>query len=193
VQRAPGARVGGDVVDVDVPGVSSVTARARRTDWGMVSAISGIAAFLGLVAISLLIIAVMPKAIDRICEALETRTLYVVMWGVVGLLAIVPVALVLLLTVVGILLIPLEILLVAAIWLVGYVAVSRTAGKKLLALFGSHGKPAALEVFLGLVILALASMVPFFGWLVGIAVLVLGLGSVITALLDRRVRAETQP
>jgi hypothetical protein len=99
---------------------------------------------------------------------------------------------------VGILLIPLEIMLVLLAMLFGWFAAALLLGNRIWAGFG-HGRQRQpnqlLALASGLVLLTLVGWVPFVGWLVRTVVWLTGFGAVLTTLADlwRERQRSAQP
>jgi hypothetical protein len=114
--------------------------------------------------------------------------------GILAAIAAVPIALVLLVSIVGIPLIALEIAaLLGGVWL-GSGAVALVVGRRLSELVVPSVTPSPLwALVLGLVVVSAAETVPFVGWAVTAIVWVVGLGASILACLRsafvERVRA----
>lgn len=189
IEKAEGAEVRGDLIEVNIPGLSSVLRSVSWPSWqelrwafGVISFI----AFLGFLALTLLIVALLPKPVGLISAAVENSTLMVTLWGLLGSVLIVPLAVFLFISVVGIVLIPLEIFLVLCAFLVGYIAVAQLIGKKITAALRRPNQPMLWETFWGLIILWGVSWVPVLGWLINSVASLLGFGGVIAALLSAR-------
>ena len=135
-----------------------------------------------------LIIAIMPKATVRIGSQV-TRTPFIS--GVVGIGTIMasPMIFVLLLiTLIGILLVPLALLV--ALWL-GMVAIYYMIGSKVRAAFRKNSYKPFLDVTIGVLIVALISLVPVFGWIAKFALAVAGLGALILTRFGTREGIKT--
>jgi hypothetical protein len=102
--------------------------------------------------------------------------------GAIGLVATIPVAVLLFVSIIGIPLIPIEIAaLFAAIW-IGQGAVALLLGRRLYELVHPRGTPSPLlAIALGLVLITAAEMLPVVGWAVTAVVVLAGLGSTILA------------
>lgn len=110
--------------------------------------------------------------------------------GVAAMVALLPLALILTLTVVGIPLIALEIAgFFGAIW-VGTAAVALLIGRRLCELIAPHGTPSPLTALVvGLVVVSAAEIAPLIGWVVTALVWVVGLGGALLS-LSRSARLE---
>lgn len=102
--------------------------------------------------------------------------------GVFALIAVIPVAIILLISVVGIPLIPVEIIAIFAAILIGQGALGVLVGRRLYELIRPHGTPSPLAaLILGLIVLCAAEIVPVIGSLVTALVILVGLGAAILA------------
>ena len=102
--------------------------------------------------------------------------------GTLALIAIFPVALVLLISIIGIPLLPLEFLAIGAGVLIGQAAVGLLVGRRLYELIRPHTTPSPLAALIvGLVVLTAAELVPVLGGLVLALVWLIGLGAAILA------------
>ena len=102
--------------------------------------------------------------------------------GTLALVAVMPVAILLLLSIVGIPLIVLEIAaLFAGVW-IGQAAVALLIGRRLYELARPHATPSPLTaLLLGLVLISAAEILPVVGWAVMALVWLVGLGAAILA------------
>ena len=110
--------------------------------------------------------------------------------GILGIILIAPLAVMLAISIVGIILIPIEILAVFLALLIGYIAVAIIIGKKLLRALNTDNPSIALSAILGVLILWLVGMIPIFGSMVKAIALIVGFGSVIIAVAQRNKKAE---
>ena len=189
IEKAEGAVVRGDLTEVSIPGMSSVLRSVSWPSWEELRWAFGIisfVAFVGFLVLALVIVAVFPKPVGLISAAVEDRPLRVALWGLLGVLLIVPLAIFLAVSVVGIVLIPLEMFIVVCAFLVGYIAVAQLIGKKIITALKRSDQPMLWEAFWGLIILWVIGWAPILGWLVKAVAALLGLGGVIAVLLSAR-------
>jgi hypothetical protein len=98
--------------------------------------------------------------------------------GILALVAVVPVAILLVLSIIGIPLIAIEFAALFAGWWIGQAAVSLLIGRRLFELVMPQTTPSALaSLVLGLVVVTAAELVPVVGWAVMATVFVVGLGA----------------
>jgi len=100
-------------------------------------------------------------------------------WGIVGLILIVPLAVLLAVSVVGIVLIPLEMTIVLCAVILGFAAVSQLVGERLFVTLKRHDRSIMRETVWGLIILWVIGWIPYVGWMLKVFAIVLGLGGVI--------------
>jgi len=105
--------------------------------------------------------------------------------GCVAAVATIPIGILLLLSILGIPLIPLEIAaLFAALW-IGNAAVGLLIGRRLYELLRPHATPSPLgALVLGLVVLTAAETLPLVGWAVSSLVALVGLGAALLAFVS---------
>jgi hypothetical protein len=122
----------------------------------------------------------MRVALDRVERhpALSAAT------GAVAAVAIVPIGLLLLVSVIGIPLIPLEIAaIIAGVW-IGTGAIALVVGRRLCELVLPATTPSPLmALVVGLVVVSAAEIVPFVGWAVTALVWLIGLGAAILSFI----------
>jgi hypothetical protein len=186
IEQAEGAAVHGDLVEVNIPGLASLVTSLSRNGWqglrwafGIISLI----AFIGFLALAMMIVAILPKPVALVSTAVEAHLLKSALWGLLVVVLVVPSAVFLAISVVGIVLIPVEIVLVVCAILVGYVAVARLVGRKISIAFRKPDQPMIWETFWGLIILWVIGWVPILGWGIKSVAALLGLGGVMAALL----------
>ena len=102
--------------------------------------------------------------------------------GAIALVAALPIAILLLLSILGIPLVPLEIAaLFAALW-IGHAAVALLIGRRFYELLRPHATPSPLGALVfGLVVVTAAQTLPVVGWAVTALVVLVGLGAAILA------------
>ncbi len=102
--------------------------------------------------------------------------------GAVAVVAAIPVAILLVISILGIPLVPLEIAgLFAALW-IGHAAVALLIGRRFYELLRPHTTPSPLgALVLGLVVTTAAQTLPVVGWAVTALVVLVGLGAAILA------------
>ncbi|MDB5069219.1 MAG: hypothetical protein JWM87_330 [Candidatus Eremiobacteraeota bacterium] len=104
--------------------------------------------------------------------------------GAVAAVAIIPIGLLLLVSVIGIPLIPLEIAaIIAGVW-IGTGAIALLVGRRLCELVMPSSTPSPLmALVVGLVVVSAAEIVPFVGWAVSALVWLIGLGAALLSFI----------
>jgi len=186
VQQAQGAVIHGDVVELNIPGVSSIIAfflEDTSSGWFWTFKIISL---LGFLALAVLLVALLPKPFDLITGNVQQNLGKVILWAVLGLVVLVPLAIFLAISVVGIPLIALEVFLAGIAFLVGYIAIAQLIGDKIAALMKRPALSVIWLTVMGLLALWLIGWVPILGSLVKAAVIVLGFGGVLATLFKSR-------
>jgi len=176
------ASVGGDLTEINSSNLYETLAAALSSEWegwSWIFAVISLSIFFVILVLALLIAALLPKPVRIVSEAIHENTFKVVLCGILGLVLIAPLALLLTISVVGIALIPLEVIIVVCSVLLGFIAVSRIIGGKALRLFKRPNPGIVRETFWGLLIIWLIGWIPYVGWMVKAIAIVLGLGSVL--------------
>ena len=150
---------------------------AEWEGWSWIFAVISLSIFLVILVLALLIVALLPKPVRTVAEAIGENTFKVALTGLLGLVLITPLALLLTVSVVGIALIPLEVIIVVCSMLLGFIAVCQFIGKKVLTLFHRPNPSMLRETFWGLIILWLIGWIPYIGWMVKAVAIVIGLGA----------------
>ena len=177
---------------MNIPGVSAIIPfflEDRSSSWFWTFKI---ATFLGFLALAVLLVAVLPKPFDLITNNVQQNLGKVILWAVLGLVVLVPLALFLVISVVGIPLIALEVFLAGIAFLVGYIAIAQLIGDKIAALMKRPALSVIWLTLMGLLALWLIGWVPFLGSLVKAAAIVLGFGGVLATLFTSRKRVPVE-
>ncbi len=176
-----GAQINGTLTEINSSNLSEAISDVLNDNWegwSWIFTIISILVFAGFLILALLIITLIPKPVHRISQAIQGHLIQVGLWGILVLILIVPLALLLTLSVVGIVLVPLEMTLVVCAALLGLVAVARLIGMMLLALFKKNTAKPLWETFWGLLLLWIVGWIPVLGWMIKILALVIGIGGV---------------
>jgi len=192
VDQALGSRIDGDVVELNIPGVSAIMPfffEDTSSSWFWTFKI---ASLLGFLALAVLLVALLPKPFNLISNNVQQNLGKIILWGILGLAVLIPLAIFLAISIIGIPLIALEIFLAGIAFLIGYVAVAQVVGDKVAALIKRPALSATWLTVIGLLSLWLIGWVPFLGSLVKAVVMVLGLGSVLATLFTSRKRVQIE-
>ena len=182
IVKGRGAEVHGNLTEINAEDMSAAIANALSEEWegwSWIFAIISISIFLGVLLLTILTVFLIPKPIRLISSAIKEKPFKVSVWGIAGLVLIVPLAVLLAISVVGIVLIPLEMTIVLCAVLIGFIAMSQLVGRKLFTVLKRHDQSMMRETIWGLIILWLIGWIPYVGWIVKMCAIVLGLGGVL--------------
>ena len=182
IVAARDAQVTGSLTEINSSNLFETLTAAMSTDWegwSWIFAVIQLALFLVILVVAILIVALLPKPVRTVAEAIGENTFKVILCGLLGLILIVPLALLLTISVVGIALIPLEVIIVVCSVLLGVIAVSQLIGGKVLRLFRRPNPGMVRETLCGLIVLLFVGWLPYIGVMVKAVAIVLGLGAVL--------------
>lgn len=184
IVMARDARVGGELTEINSNNLFETLTAAVSSEWegwSWIFAVISISIFLVILVLALLIAALLPKPVGIVSEAIRENTFKVILCGILGLVLIAPLALLLTISVVGIALIPLEVIVVVCSVLLGFIAVGQLIGSKVLRLLKRPEPGIVRETFWGLVILWMIGWIPYIGWMVKAIAIVIGLGATLVS------------
>jgi hypothetical protein len=184
IVMARDAEVRGNLTEINSSNLYETLTTALSSEWegwSWIFAVISLSIFLVIMVLALLIAALLPKPVRIVSEAIRENTFKVILCGILGLVLIAPLALLLTISVVGIALIPLEVIFVFCSILFGLTAVGQFIGAKLSRLVKRSESGIVRETFWGLVILWLVGWIPYIGWMVKAIALVIGLGATLVS------------
>ncbi len=184
IVMARDAEVRGDLTEINSNNLYEILTTALSSEWegwSWIFAVISLSIFLVILVLALLIAALLPKPVRIVSEAIRENTFKVILCGILGLVLIAPLALLLTISVVGIALIPLEVIFVVCSVLLGFIAVGQLIGAKLLRFLKRSEPGIVRETFWGLVILWLIGWIPYIGWMVKAIAIVIGLGATLVS------------
>jgi hypothetical protein len=182
IVRGRGAEVQGSLTEINPDDITDAVTNALSDEWegwSWIFAVVSISIFIGVLLITLIIVYFIPKPVSVIATAIRKVPLKATVWGIVGLILIVPLAVLLAVSVVGIVLIPLEMTIVLCAVILGFAAVSQLVGERLFIALKRHDRSIMRETVWGLIILWVIGWIPYVGWMLKVFAIVLGLGGVI--------------
>lgn len=156
------------------------------TPWTIVG---GFLINLGLfIVIGAIFLTLAPGTIRRLRRRADARPGMVILTGAIGLSILfgsIPIGV---LTIVGLPLVPILILLILAVWTLGYILGAYVLAMRVLRGLGSAESPTIamrlLALAVGVTLAALLNFIPFIGWMANFALVLLGTGAITTALFD---------
>ncbi len=130
-----------------------------------------------LFALTALTYSLFPRQVHHAGEAVIQKSGAVFGWGILAALLAVPLAFLLAITLIGAPLIIVEVLVLAAAATLGYTAITRLIGERIVNI-SSSGKANPLgAIALGVLIIGAIGMIPIIGWLFSLVVLTAALGA----------------
>lgn len=179
VNKAPRAIVKGDVVEVAVPGIAPmvevVTQGGIFKGWAVFSLVS----FLAFLVLVMVLVALFKAQIEKTSAAVGKYLVKSFLFGLLIILIFVPVIILLVISIAGIVLVPVWMVIAAAAGLFGYVASGHYIGEKVLKAFKLNVKTAMVKTLTGVILLALVGLVPVAGFVVKAVITTMGLGAVV--------------
>jgi hypothetical protein len=178
VMKEPGAISKGDIVEVSAGGIAPAV--SFFTKGGMLKglALFGLLNFIGFIVLAIILVALFTPQLGRTSGSVEGNTLRDCLIGLLIAVLFIPIAIILAVSIIGIILIPVWAVLVIAAGLFGYIAIGHLLGKKTLQACRITGKSMMVETLTGIVILSLVGLVPIGGFLVKMIAWLCGLGAV---------------
>jgi cytoskeletal protein CcmA (bactofilin family) len=138
---------------------------------------------IGFIGLAMLTIAFFTGRVGKISSYAEKNWFNALLWGILGLILILPVALLLVITLIGIPLILVEMLLISMATTLGYIAVAQLIGKNITKALKKPNQPMLVEAVWGIFILFLIDIIPIVGPIVKMLALTIGFGAAITTKL----------
>jgi len=179
----PSAEVGGQQTSVPVPGVSGFTGwLGPSLLWGQASSpllavAQVLARFAMYFALGLLLVALFPRRVDAVAASMVADPLKAILVGLLGTVAMPVLTVLLVVTLVGILLVPVQVLGILAAGLLGFTALSFHVGRSLPIRIQKG--TAVLQLAIGTAIVVLVTQIPILGGLAFVAGWLLVFGAVL--------------
>lgn len=191
IDQAEGSMIYGDIIDVGTFNFKNIF-EGKHFFGGHrgIPKFFTIIPLIGLFALVLLLSVLIPTELGTVASNIKNEPIIMFLWGMLGVILIVPLAVMLAISIIGIALIPLEVLAVFLASLIGYIAVAIMIGKKLLKALNKDNPSVALSAILGILILWLVGLIPIFGSIVKAIAWIIGFGAVIIAVARRNKKTE---
>lgn len=176
-----GADVRGTLTEINSSNISEAISSLLSDNWegwSWLFAIFSAVIFLATLVVAMIIVVLIPKPILTISEGISLHTYRATIAGFIGLIMITPVALLLTLSVVGIVLIPLQIFVVVCAAVFGFIAVAHILGERVLTLAKKPDPSIVRKTFWGMLVLWIIGWIPYVGWMIKVLAIVLGMGGV---------------
>ncbi len=139
--------------------------------------------FVGFLFLALLVVIFFEKYLFKVAHVIEKKPWYSFFMGLLGLVLIVPIALLLVISIIGIFLIPIEVITILLMFLLGYISFAYLLGHKIFVHLKKQDSLAIWKVLIGVTVLWFICWIPIIGWLIKLIIMILGFGGVITSFL----------
>ncbi|MDI6726492.1 MAG: polymer-forming cytoskeletal protein [Smithellaceae bacterium] len=182
VVQGRGSVVKGHINEINLTEMSeaiSLVLNEEWEGWSWLFALVSMFFLLCLLVLGLIAYAVIPRQMAIISEEIKKSTLRVACWGVGGLISVIPLMVLLTMSVVGIVLVPLQMTITVVAAILGFVAVAQLLGREILVLLKKTDRGLMTQTALGLIVIWLVGWIPYLGWMVKSLVIVVGMGSVL--------------
>ncbi len=177
--KDPTAVVGERVTQIYMPRFIPSMTTFVKGGWLALWATISLLVLLGFLGLAILLAALIPENIGVAIMALEQTFIKMFLWGMLWAILVVPIAVLLAISIIGILLIPVEILLVVLALVIGYIAAAVFIGKHVLSALKKKSPP-FVDAILGILVLFLIGFVPVIGPMIKAVFLTAGFGAVLT-------------
>ena len=189
-----GAQIYGKVTEINSENILNALSDAfygEEDEWFWLTEVIALCFFLTLVALALLLVFLFPGPLAAVADCISENKFRAFVIGALASLLSVPFFALLVLSVVGIALIPLAFFLMLAAFMFGFVAVSALLGRFVLTNMFVHHNPSTIrETLLGLVLWWILGWLPFYsGMIIKAVVITTGFGGVLLTVFSRRERA----
>lgn len=129
--------------------------------------------------LAIAVLALFPKRVEIIADTSLGRTQTSALYGLVTFVLVLPVALLLLASCVGIPFVAVEAILVAVAWYLGKIGIALALGRRIADAAHRPELSPIWAVAIGIVVMGLIRSVPFAGWLVTFVLTIIGFGAVL--------------
>ena len=192
-----GAQVYGDITEINWVNISNAFSSALRGEaegWSLILNIISFCFFAVIFIIALLITVFIPRPVIAVAQEIQSYKVKSFFWGLAATLMMVPFFMLLVLSIIGITLIPLVFTLLLLAFILGYIAAGKIFGDYILAkILRRQTKSLTGATISGLILLWLIGWIPYVGLLVKVCALTFGLGGVFLALFNRRWQSIAPP
>jgi hypothetical protein len=179
----PGGTVEGQEVSVNVPGIASIlglaapSAKVSKAMSPLLTIGQILAKFVVFFLLGLLLLSVAPARLDRVTASLTRSPVRDVLVGLLGTVAMPVLTVLLVVTVVGILLVPVQLIAILVAAILGYTALALLIGRALP--FRPEKGTAVVQLAIGTAIVVAISEIPFVGVMAMISAWFLVFGAVL--------------
>jgi len=187
IEREEGAQIKGEEISLSVIRLEFLKSLSKisidmKGSWGWLRLIW----LLGVAIIAVILILALPRPVEDTLQALNRDPLRAFLVGLIAFVALIPLTILLLLSLVGIPLIPLLFLIIFGLSIFGIASVGLLIGRRIRIAFNIERLSSVGEVLIGLALIYFLQIIPLIGWIVYFLISLLGVGGIITIILERR-------
>ncbi len=195
VAKGNGSQVYGDITEINSSNISGAIASVLSGDWEgwpLIINFIYLCFFAAVFIIALLMAILIPRPLIAIANMIQNNKTKSFFWGFFATLTIPPFFFLLIISIIGITLIPLIFAALLLAFVLGFIGVSALIGDFILTkIFRKHKKSLVQETILGLILLWSIGWLPYIGWIVKVIAITFGLGGVLLSLFNRTHRSAT--
>jgi hypothetical protein len=198
VAQGNGAQIYGNITEVNSSNIFNAISSAfydNTDEWSWLTDIIYFCFFALLFTLALLMAFLFPRPLNAIVSSIQENKAKSFFWGFLGTMMIAPFFMLLILSFVGIPLIPLAFSFILLAFMFGFISVSALLGKYVLTkVFRHHKQSLVRETLLGLVLWWIIGWTPFYvGMVVKTVVITIGFGGVLLVVFYRGYNRRTPP
>ncbi len=187
IEREEGAQIKGEEISLSAIRLEFLKSLSKismdmKGSWGWLRLIW----LLGVAIITVILILALPRPVEDTLQALSRDPLRAFLVGLIAFVALIPLTILLLLSLIGIPLIPLLFLVIFGLSIFGIASVSLLIGRRIRIAFNIERLSSAWEVLIGLALIYFLQIIPLIGWIVYFLISLLGVGGIITIILERK-------
>ena len=195
VAKGNGSQVYGDIAEINSSNISSAIASFLSGDWEgwpLILNFIYLCFFAVIFIIALLMAFLIPRPLITIANMIQNNKTKSFFWGFFATLTIPPFFFLLIISIIGIALIPLIFAALLLSFVLVFIGVSALIGNFILTkIFRKHKKSLVQETILGLILLWSIGWLPYIGWVVKVITITFGLGGVLLSLFNRKLQNAT--
>lgn len=190
IVKGAGAQVFGDISEINSTNLSTAFSSALRGElegWSLILNIISLCFFSVIFIIALLLTILFPRPLIAVVREIQDYKMKSFLWGFAVTLLMGPFFMLLVISIIGITLIPVFFTLFLLSFLLGFIAAGNITGSYILEkVFHKQTKSPTGTTILGLILLWVIGWIPYIGLLVKFLALTFGLGGVFLAIFNRR-------
>jgi hypothetical protein len=195
IAKGNSSQVYGDITEINSSNISSAIASVLSGDWEgwpLIINFIYLCFFAVIFIIALLMAILIPRPLIAIADMIQNNKTKSFFWGFFATLMIPPFFFLLIISIIGITLIPLIFAALLLAFVLGFIGVSALIGNFILKkIFRKHKKSLVQETILGLILLWSIGWLPYIGWMVKVIAIMFGLGGVLLILFNRKHQSAT--